>query len=89
MTKVVHLKDEPYDVLIDRRTKWGNPFVIGVHGTREEIIAKYKNYVLNDLKLMLAIPELRDKTLGCWCKPLPCHGDVLVELVNEFVRKRI
>ena len=22
--------------------------------------------------------------LGCWCKPQQCHGDVLVELVNQF-----
>ncbi len=22
------------------------------------------------------------EVLGCWCSPLPCHGDVLVELAN-------
>jgi Domain of unknown function (DUF4326) len=31
---------------------------------------------------MTALPELRGKTLVCWCAPLPCHGDVLVELAN-------
>jgi hypothetical protein len=25
------------------------------------------------------IGELKGKTLGCWCKPEACHGDVLVE----------
>ena len=27
--------------------------------------------------------ELRGKTLGCWCAPKPCHGDVLLEIANE------
>lgn len=34
--------------------------------------------------LMKSLPELKGKTLGCWCKPYPCHGDVLVELLNEL-----
>ena len=34
--------------------------------------------------LVAALPELKDKVLGCWCNPLPCHGDVLVELVNNL-----
>ena len=28
--------------------------------------------------------ELKGKTLGCFCKPKSCHGDVLVELANEL-----
>jgi len=27
--KVVHCKKEFYDILIDRTTKWGNPFKVG------------------------------------------------------------
>jgi hypothetical protein len=33
---------------------------------------------------MAALPELRGKKLGCWCKPGPCHGDVLAELANAL-----
>ena len=33
--------------------------------------------------LMKALPELQGKTLGCWCKPKACHGDVLVRLIEE------
>ena len=32
------------------------------------------------------LEELEGKTLGCWCKPKTCHGDVLVELVNDMFR---
>ena len=28
--------------------------------------------------------ELKDKTLGCWCYPEKCHGDVLIELVEKY-----
>ena len=32
---------------------------------------------------MGCLGELRGKILGCWCKPKPCHGDILVKLVEE------
>lgn len=77
--KVVHCKKEPYDVYIGRPSKWGNPFVIGRDGTRTEVIEKYRQWVVvQDYDFN----ELRGKTLGCWCSPAPCHGDVLVELAN-------
>ncbi len=85
-TRVVHCMTEPYDVLIDRRTKWGNPFIIGKDGTREQVIAKYRVYVRQFPKLTAALPELRGKTLGCWCKPQACHGDVLAELAEAGAR---
>ena len=27
--------------------------------------------------------ELEGKELGCWCKPSPCHGDILIKLFKE------
>ena len=32
---------------------------------------------------MLNLPELKDKTLACWCKPKACHGDVLAKLADN------
>jgi hypothetical protein len=29
------------------------------------------------------VPELRGRTLACWCAPELCHGDVLAELADE------
>lgn len=66
--KVVHLKKEPYDVRIDRTTKWGNPFTIGKEGTRDDVISKYEAYMMGRPDLIQALPELEGKTLGCWCK---------------------
>jgi len=83
MVQVVHCKRERYDVYIGRPSKWGNPFVIGPDGDRGEVIAKYRAYLLASPGLMAALPELRGKVLGCWCKPAACHGDVLAELVDS------
>ena len=83
MIRVVHCKKENCDIYIGRPSKWGNPFSIGKDGTRKEVIEKYKKYILNNEKLMNDLYELEGKVLGCWCKPKACHGDVLVELVNN------
>ena len=82
MSKVVHCKRESYDVYIGRPSKWGNPFVIGKDGTRSEVIAAYEEWLLSKPELVAALPELKGKTLACWCAPLPCHGDVLLRLAN-------
>lgn len=82
MTKVVHCKKASYDVYIGRPSKWGNPFTIGKDGTRKEVIAKYRTWILSQPNLLKVLEELRNKTLGCWCSPLPCHGDVLIELLH-------
>lgn len=82
MTKIVHCKKEPYDIynthIKDKKTK--AEFIVN---SREESIKKYKEYILNKPKLLNDIEELRGKVLACWCKPLSCHGDILIELLGE------
>lgn len=80
--KVVHCKKEKFDVYIGRPSKWGNPFQIGVHGNREEVIQMYKDWIIKQPELLMQLNELKGKTLGCWCKPCACHGDILIELAN-------
>jgi hypothetical protein len=70
--------------------KWANPFVMDDEkdgtkkdGTREEVIEKYRKWLLSNPELLKQLPELCGKKLGCWCKPLPCHGDVLKELAER------
>ena len=83
MVKVVHCKKEAYDIYIGRPSKWGNPYSVGKDGTREEVIEKYREYIrLNPFLILDAKKELQGKTLGCWCKPKACHGDILLEIAN-------
>lgn len=84
MTRVVHWRAEPFDVFIGRPSIWANPFRIGQDGTRFMVIEKYRAWILTQPHLLARLPELKGKTLGCWCKPQACHGDVLAELVDKL-----
>ncbi len=90
----VHHRKEPFDVMIDRTTKWGSPFSNKPNSTapfkvktRKESIEKHKEWLLNGdgQYLLKDLHELKGKILGCWCLPTQtCHGDILVELVNSL-----
>lgn len=86
MTTVVHCKKKPYDVYIGRPGFWGNPFKIGKDGDRAEVLRKYEHWLLHSdeaSEQRANIKSLRGKTLGCWCAPKACHGDVLARLASE------
>jgi hypothetical protein len=70
-------------VLIGRPSIWGNPYVIGKDGTREEVVEKYRSWLWQpeQTELRRQLPELRGKVLGCWCYPEACHGGVLIAAV--------
>ena len=82
--RVVHCKRHKYDIYIGRGSKWGNPYKIPQDGDRDTVIQKYEDYIRDRPGLLDSLPELRGKVLGCWCKPKPCHGDVLIKLLKEF-----
>lgn len=82
--RIVHCKKEKYDVYIGRPGPFGNPFVIGKDGDRDEVIDKYEQYVRDNPALMKKIAlEIPGKTLGCWCVPKRCHGEVLIKIAGE------
>lgn len=86
MTKVVNKKNQRFDVYIGRGSTFGNPYVIGKDGTREEVIEKYRKWFykkLNNDRFRKEVELLRGKKLGCFCKPLACHGDVIVEYLEN------
>ena len=68
---------------IGRPSKWGNPFVIGRDGSRADVIAKYRAWIVAQPALLNALDELRGRDLICWCAPLACHGDVLIDLASR------
>jgi hypothetical protein len=87
MTKVVNAYNSKYDVDIRRPGQWGNPFIIGKDGNREEVIQKYEEWITNSPQaehLREMLPNLQDKVLGCCCKPKACHGDILVKLIENL-----
>lgn len=72
-------------------SKFANPYKVGRDGTREVVIQKYKHYIESRLEahpgLYQELLELKGKNLGCWCHPEPCHGDVLLELIEKSEKK--
>lgn len=87
MPKVLNKRFKQEDgVYIGRPSVWGNPYEIGKDGNRQEIIEKYKLYLESRPDLIeKAKQELKGKNLVCWCSPLPCHGDILIKVANEFI----
>eukprot|EP00727_Mastigamoeba_balamuthi_P003014 m51a1_g1271 hypothetical protein (178) ;mRNA; r:97078-97611 len=79
----VHRVADTYD------SKWGNPYrVTGGEAGRRDAVEKYRTYLRSNAELMAALPELRGKNLGCWCKPLRCHGEVLVEELTRVLAEQ-
>lgn len=88
--KVVHCKKERFDIYIGRPSPFGNPFVIGKHGTREECIIKYKHYLVNNKKLLDKLRAFTgNEVLGCWCYPQDCHGYAIIEVYKDLNENRI
>ena len=50
---------------------------------RKEVVAKYRKWILKNKELLNSLHELKGKTLGCFCSPKSCHGDVLVDWVTN------
>ena len=66
-------------------SKWANPYKVVGEGAeaRELALQQYEAHVRANPSLMASLAELGGKRLGCWCTPLPCHGDVLVKLWKQ------
>lgn len=80
ITTVVNIHHSNYDVYIGRPSKWGNPYRLGLM-SKAQAIALYEGYA-RERFTKADLAEIRGKRLGCFCAPAPCHGDVLVRLVD-------
>jgi len=79
-----HNTARPGAVYIGRGSPYGNPFVIGRDGDRNEVCEKYAAMLKNDPALIeLVKARLKGKDLICFCAPKRCHGDILLKVANE------
>lgn len=66
---------------------FGNPYIPGVHGTREQCLEMYRKYFrerLSNEAFRRAAIELKGKDLVCCCAPLPCHADIIMEELERL-----
>ena len=81
---VVNLKHEECDVVVDRSTRWGNPFRMAedTQAERERVIQLYRVWLWEQIQGgkvgLIDLAKLKDERLGCWCAPKKCHADVLL-----------
>lgn len=69
---------------VDRRSPFGNPFLLGRDGDRDAVCDAFATYLPTRPDLVRRLPELRGKLLGCWCAPARCHADTLAQLANAL-----
>ncbi|MDP8033842.1 DUF4326 domain-containing protein [Pasteurella atlantica] len=73
---------------IGRGSYWGNPYSMYENGDdRDEVIRKFKydfDYEKFPNKDKEKVYLLAGKRLGCFCKPLACHGDILANFLNSW-----
>ena len=68
-------------VMIDRTSRWGNPFVLGPDGDRDHVCMCFEeHYATYKQSFDKHRDELKGKVLACHCYPERCHGDGLIQL---------
>jgi len=73
-------------VRIDRGTRYGNPFVLGEDGDRDDVCDAYERHYLPhkpSITERIEAGDLTGKVLVCHCYPQRCHGDCLAAEANS------
>ena len=90
-TRVVNIRKETCDVYIGRAGYgkdgyFGNPFRLEATMAKGSTLGRYRKYFYHrlstDKEFRKRIGNLQGKTLGCFCKPDPCHGDIIKEYLD-------
>lgn len=85
-------ESEGLAVRIDRGTKYGNPFILGEDGDRDEVCDAYETHYLPNKPSIIDrmdAGELTGKVLVCHCYPERCHGDCLAQSVNDALASNV
>jgi len=92
MCKVVNIRNADYTIYIGRAGHgqlgtFGNPFKVGVHGKQGECVELFRKWFHSpagqEMRSKVDAIITKNDTLGCFCKPNACHGDVIAEYVNN------
>ena len=83
-TTVINIRNgDEYDILIGAPSIYANPFHISKSLSREACIKLFKKdfdiKIKKNKQFRQAVMDLKGQRLGCYCKPLKCHGDVYVK----------
>ena len=81
-------------VYVGRPTPLGNQFKLTEY-SRPDSIARYETWLYDQLDSNAAVRMMLDHLfrlacegdlyLTCWCTPLPCHADIIAELLETML----
>lgn len=83
-----HFKGKPLphgSVYVGRGTLWGNPFLMGEHGDREEVVDRYCTWLRERIEegdpvILTGLAGLgEESSLVCSCAPARCHAECIQE----------
>lgn len=86
--KIYHVNDPASygAVLVDRRTPWGNPFLMegNTQEERNRVCDAFEKYAIHRLRMEPTwLDPLKGRSLRCWCAPKRCHAETLMRLANK------
>lgn len=92
--RVINIRNAPSNwrasadfVYIGRGGLFGNPIVLKKENERGSTLKQFKVYFYGRLNtdpvFKQKVLELKGKTLVCFCKPYPCHGDIIADWLNN------
>jgi hypothetical protein len=68
-------------------SRFQNPWKVGQHGTREEVISKFKAFAEDSADVRIGARYLTGKRILCHCRTdEACHGDVLIGIAKAEQR---
>lgn len=91
----LNYKTSPHYQYIGRPTIFGNPVKISqpcpicseIHYGAGDTLACYHKYfhdrIKRDPMFKKMVLALDGKYLVCYCKPAPCHGDIIADYINS------
>jgi hypothetical protein len=101
MIRIINFRNHGrYGVVnVGRPSSLGNPFKIGTHGNRDEVIDKYRRWladrlierdnirVCDEFERLVNIARHGDLVLGCWCSPKRCHAEVIKSAIEWKIKQ--
>lgn len=93
MIKIVQCQKEEYDYYCGRPSVYGNPYIIGPDGNRNQVIEKYRTYFLDKIKrdkdFEKEVLKLKDSIISCWCDypKEDCHCRIIKEYLENNMKK--
>ena len=94
-----HEPDGKNNIYIGRGSPLGNPYLICLERSREEVIEAYEHHLAlaisepYDLNICDALDYIAEKEINgetinliCFCNPKPCHGDVIKRVIEEKIK---